>query len=81
VCVPGFEIVKIPLGGEWRRHKAGMRSTFSGAGPRVKVAAIQFLHPGTFGYRLEGTDAFKTIDMSALGSTAAAGEPVSISRL
>ncbi len=81
VRVPGFQIVKIPLGKEWRRHKAGMRSTFSGAGPHVKVAAIQFLHPGTFGYRLEGANAFKTIDMSALDPATTTQERVSVSRL
>lgn len=67
VRVPGYQILKIPLGGEWTRHQAGKRSTFSGAGPRVKVAGIEFPGPGSFGYRLEGTDALKTIDMNALG--------------
>lgn len=65
VRVPGYQTVKIPLGGEWIRTKASKRSTFSGAGPRVAVADIQFLQPSSFSYRLEGADAFKKIQMSS----------------
>lgn len=63
--VPGYQTVKIPLGGEWTRTKASKRSTFTGAGPRVTVAEIQFPEPGSFGYRLEGGDAFKTVRMDS----------------
>lgn len=66
VRVPGYQTVKIPLGGEWIRTKASKRSTFSGAGPRVTVAEIEFPEPGSFSYRLEGVDAAKTIRMDAL---------------
>jgi hypothetical protein len=66
VRVPGYQTVKIPLGGERIRTKASKRSTFSSAGPRVTVADIQFPQAGSFSYRLEGTDAFKAIPMSAL---------------
>ena len=64
VRVPGYQTVKIPLGGERIRAKASKRSTFSGAGPRVTVADIEFPEPGSFSYRLEGIDAAKTIPMS-----------------
>jgi hypothetical protein len=63
VRVPGYQTVKIPLGGEWIRTIASKRSTFSGAGPRVAVADIQFRQPSSFSYRLEGADTFKTIPM------------------
>jgi hypothetical protein len=65
VRVPGYERVAIPLGGEWIRTKPSKRSTFSGAGPRVAVADIQFPQPGSFSYRLEGVDTFKTIAMGS----------------
>ena len=65
VRVPGYQTVKIPLGGEWIRTKASKRSTFSGAGPRVAVADIQFPQPCSFSYRLEGADTFKIIQMSS----------------
>jgi hypothetical protein len=65
VRVPGYQTVKIPLGGEWIRTKASKRSTFSGAGPRVAVADIQFPQPCSFSYRLEGADTFKIIPMSS----------------
>jgi hypothetical protein len=63
VRVPGYQTIKIPLGREWIRTKASKRSTFSGAGPRVAVADIQFPQPGSFSYRLEGVDTLKTIPM------------------
>ncbi len=66
VRVPGYQTVRIPLGGEWIRSKASKRSTFSGAGPRVAVAGIEFPTPGSFSYRLEGVDAGKTIRMDTL---------------
>jgi hypothetical protein len=63
VRVPGYQTVKIPLGGEWIRTKARKRSTFSGAGPRFAVADIEFPEPGSFSYRLEGVDTAKTIQL------------------
>ena len=63
VRVPGYQTVRIPLGGERIRTKASKRSTFSSAGPRVAVADIQFPQAGSFGYRLEGADTVKTIQM------------------
>jgi len=66
VCIPGYQTVKIPLGGERTRTKAKKRSTFTGAGPRVAVAEIEFPRAGSFSYRLEGVDTVKTIQMSTL---------------
>ena len=66
VCIPGYQTVKIPLGGERIRTKAKKRSTFTGAGPRVAVAEIEFPRAGSFSYRLEGIDTVKTIQMSTL---------------
>ena len=63
VRVPGYETVKIPLGGEWIRTKASKQSTFSGAGPRVAIADVQFPQAGSFSYRMEGVDTAKTIQM------------------
>ena len=63
VHIPGYQTVKIPLSGERMRTKAKKRSTFTGAGPRVAVADIDFTQPNSFSYRLEGTDSFKTIPM------------------
>jgi len=65
VRVPGYQTVKIPLGAERIRTKASKRSTFSGAGPRVTVADIQFPQPCSFSYRLEGADTFKIIPMNS----------------
>ena len=66
VRVPGYQTVKIPLGGERTRTKAKKRSTFTGAGPRVAVAEIEFPGDGSFSYRLEGVDTVKTIQMGTL---------------
>jgi hypothetical protein len=66
VCVPGYQTVKIPLGGERIRTKASKRSTFSSAGPHVTVADIKFPRAGSFSYHLEGIDTIKTIDMDLL---------------
>ena len=66
VRIPGYQTVKIPLGGERIRTKASKRSTFSGAGPRVDVAEIDFPRAGSFSYRLEGVDTAKIIQMGAL---------------
>jgi len=66
VRIPGYQTVKIPLGGEWTRTKAKKRSTFTGAGPRVAVAEIEFPRAGSFSYRLEGVDTAKTIQMDTL---------------
>ncbi|MHC4584070.1 MAG: hypothetical protein ACYS3N_06040 [Planctomycetota bacterium] len=63
VRVPGYQTVKIPLGGERIRTKARKRSTFTGAGARVAIADVQFPHAGSFSYRVEGIDAIKTIPM------------------
>jgi hypothetical protein len=63
VHIPGYQTVKIPLGGEWMRTKARKRSTFTGAGPRVAVANIDFPQANSFSYRLEGTETFKTVPM------------------
>jgi hypothetical protein len=65
VCVPGYQIIKIPLGGEWIRTKAKKRSTFTGAGARIAIADVQFPQAGSFSYRLEGVDTFKTIPIGA----------------
>lgn len=65
VRVPGYQIIKIPLGGEWIRTKPGKHSTFTGAGPRVAVADIQFPRLGSFSYLLEGTDTFKIITLDS----------------
>lgn len=66
VHLPGYQTVKIPLGGEWTRTKAKKRSTFTGAGPRVAVAEIEFPRASSFSYRLEGIDTVKTIRMDTL---------------
>ncbi len=66
VRTPGYQTVKIPLGGERIRTKASKRSTFSGAGPRIAVADIEFPRAGSFSYRLEGVDTAKTIQMGTL---------------
>jgi hypothetical protein len=66
VRIPGYQTVKIPLGGEWTRTKAKKRSTFSGAGPRVAVADIEFPQAGSFSYRIEGVETVKTIQMDTL---------------
>jgi hypothetical protein len=66
VRIPGYQTVKIPLGGEWIRTKAKRRSTFSGAGPRVAVAEIEFPRAGSFSYRLKGIETAKTIQMDTL---------------
>ncbi|HCO96743.1 MAG TPA: hypothetical protein DIU00_22860 [Phycisphaerales bacterium] len=66
VRIPGYQTIKIPLGGEWIRTKASKRSTFSGAGPRVAVAEIEFPRVGSFSYRLEGIDTAKIIQMDTL---------------
>ena len=66
VRIPGYQTVKIPLGGEWIRTKAKKRSTFTGAGPRVVVAGIEFPRAGSFSYRLEGIETVKTIQMDTL---------------
>jgi len=66
VLIPGYQTVKIPLGGEWTRTKAKKRSTFTGAGPRVAVADIEFSRAGSFSYRLEGVNTAKIIQMGSL---------------
>ncbi len=66
VRVPGYQTVKIPLGGERIRTKTSKRSTFSSAGPRVTVAEIEFPRAGSFSYRLEGIETVKTIRMDTL---------------
>lgn len=66
VRIPGYQTVKIPLGGERIRTKASKRSIFSGAGPRIAVADIEFPRAGSFSYRLEGVDTVKTIQMGTL---------------
>ena len=66
VRIPGYQTVKIPLGGERIRTKASKRSTFSGAGPRIAVADIEFPRASSFSYRLEGVDTVKTIQMGTL---------------
>jgi hypothetical protein len=66
VRVPGYQTVRIPLGQEWIRTKASKRSTFTGAGPRVAVADIQFTEPGSVSYRLEDSDEFRLIPMGSL---------------
>lgn len=66
VLVPGYQTIKIPLGGEWIRTKASKRSTFTSAGPRVVVTDIQFPQPGSFSYRLEGAETFKIIQVDSL---------------
>ena len=64
--VPGYQTVKLPLAGEWRRSKPSKRSTFSSGGPRQEVAAIEFPDPGVFRYRLDGSEEFKSVEMDAL---------------
>jgi len=66
VRTPGYQTVKIPLGGERIRTKASKRSTFSGAGPRIAVADIEFPRAGSFSYRLEGVYTAKIIQMGTL---------------
>jgi len=66
VRVPGYQTVKIPLGGERIRTKASKRSTFSGAGPRIAVADIEFPRADSFSYRLEGVNTAKIIQMGSL---------------
>ena len=66
VRIPGYQTVKIPLGGEWTRTKAKKRSTFTGAGLRVAVAEIEFPRACSFSYRLEGAETIKTIQMDTL---------------
>jgi hypothetical protein len=65
VRVPGYQTVKIPLGGEWIRTKARKRSTFTSAGAHFAIANVQFPQAGSFSYRLEGVDTFKTIPIGA----------------
>ncbi|MHC4755613.1 MAG: hypothetical protein ACYTBP_10770, partial [Planctomycetota bacterium] len=64
--LPGYQTVKIPLSGEWKRSKPSKQSTFSGAGPRVAVSSVEFPKPGVFGYILEGSDELKIIEMKFL---------------
>jgi len=64
--VPDYNIVRIRLGPEWRRHSPGKRSTFTSNGPRLEVAAIEFPGPGAFSYRVAGSEESRTIDMSLL---------------
>ncbi len=66
VRVPGYQTVKIYLGREWTRTKPSRRSTFTSGGPSLRVAAIEFPRPGTFSYRLKGSDEFHTIEMDSL---------------
>ena len=61
--LPEYTTITIPLSGEWRRSKPSKQSTFCGAGPRVTVSSVEFPNPGTFGYKFEGSDQLKTIEM------------------
>jgi hypothetical protein len=66
VRVPGYQIVKIYLGREWRPTEPSIRSTFTSGGPSLSVAVIEFPESGAFSYRLKGSDEFTTIQMDSL---------------
>lgn len=66
VSVPGYQTVRIPLGGEWTWTKPTKRSTFSAGAPHFHVAAIEFPRKGAFSYLLEGSAKWRTIEMDVL---------------
>lgn len=64
--VPTYETVKIPLGIEWSRSKAGRGSTFCTGGPRRTVQSISFPTPGVLAYRLDTEADARTVRMRDL---------------
>jgi hypothetical protein len=64
--VADWQTVRVFLASEWTRHQAKRNSTFSAAGPRLEVDAIEFREPDSFAYRLKRDDRWQTVRFSPL---------------